>query len=65
MWALGLVATILAVSAIVRAFAKLIPQNSSDRLKAWERWLEHRRQSRRDQREIGGGPNQKDSEPRE
>lgn len=43
MWALGVVAIVLAIGSLVRAFARMMPQNSRDRLQAWEKWLEHRR----------------------
>ena len=46
MWALGIVAILLAVSNLVRAVARMMPQNSRDRLQVWERWLEHRRMVR-------------------
>ncbi|MBE1471853.1 hypothetical protein [Kibdelosporangium phytohabitans] len=51
-WLLAVVAAILAVGSLVRAVARLIPQNPRDRLRAWERWLEHRRQVRLDRRDT-------------
>ncbi|MCP2199558.1 hypothetical protein LX90_003242 [Lentzea flava] len=46
MWALGIVAILLAAGSLLRALSRLMPQNSRDRLQAWERWLEHRRMMR-------------------